>query len=158
MNNAISLSFVDKLQVLKELIIQGQNILCSYGFIQDSCHHPHEINFNLFSVNTSSEYAGNFYNNSKVPLTIWLGYYEYYGFCIAFWSSELSVKDFIIHSLGNKKKECLCDYTGFETKNVPEGHWIHVPLKEGKKISRKELKEILEIINEDYIRSITNSK
>ena len=145
MNKDSTLSFTEKIKMLNSIFTLGQNKLVQLGFVLQSCPKD-ELDFSSFSVNSSCDYVGHYYKNSSSSLTIWLGYYEYYGFCIAFWSPNRTDKDLIIHTLEKYKKECLCDYVHYQINGKSEGHWIHVPLHVDDKDFLAELDEILKIL------------
>lgn len=157
MNKDSTLSFTEKLMTLNSLLTWGQSNIPQLGFVSQLSPKD-EIDCFSFSVNASYEYAGQYYKNNKASLTIWLGYYEYYGFCIAFWSPNRNDKDFIIHDLDNHGKECLCDYIDYQTNGKTEGHWIHVPLHVDDKDILAELDDILKIFKNNSLKSILENK
>ena len=117
-------SFIEKLGIMFHLMKVD---LSNYNFEEED--NNSEIKFNDFSLNIKYKFAGKYFNKVGTSLTIWLGYYAEYGFCISFWIEERHLRNSILNAIEDLGYNCLCSYSGAKQKNSEEKYWLNIKLK-----------------------------
>ena len=117
-------SFIEKLGIMFHLM---KIDLSNYNFEKED--NNSEIKFNDFSLNSEYKFAGKYFNKVGTSLTIWLGYFAEYGFCISFWIAERHLNNSILNALEDFGYNCLCSYSGAKYKNSEEKYWLNIELK-----------------------------